>query len=112
MLANVRPGKAVLLLGVALGDPLLTAATPNGKGENWTLLAASPSSSGVMAFSMDGSQVDMVAQGRVPAALRASLTSTQTQTLPLSLNRLDSAALKDSDTDRGKRRKSRPGSRC
>ena len=97
MLANVRPGQAVLLLGVALGDPLLTAATPNGKGENWTLLAASPSSSGVMAFSMDGSQVDMVAQGRVPTALRASLTSTQTQTLPLSLNRLDSAGLKDSD---------------
>lgn len=97
MLANVRPGQAVLLLGVALGDPLLTAATPNGKGENWTLLASSPSSSGVMAFSLDGSQVDMVAQGRVPAALRASLTPTQTQTLPLSLDKLDLTALKDSD---------------
>ena len=97
MLANVRPGQAVLLLGVALGDSLLTAATPNGKGENWTLLVASPSSSGVMAFSLDGSQVDLVAQGRVPAALRASLTLTQTQTLPLSLNRFDSAVLKDSD---------------
>jgi hypothetical protein len=97
MLANVRPGQAVLLLGVALGDPLLTAATPNGKGGNWTLLASSPSSSGVMAFSLDGSQVDMMAQGRVPAALRASLTPTQTQILPLSLNKLDITALKDSD---------------
>ncbi|MEP6774943.1 MAG: hypothetical protein ABJA50_05045, partial [Chloroflexota bacterium] len=95
--ANVRPGQAVLLLGVALGDPLLTVATPNGQGENWTLLASSPSSSGVMAFSLDGSQVDMVAQGRVPASLRASLTSTQTQTLPLLLNRLDITALQDSD---------------
>ena len=98
MLANVRPGQAVLLLGVALGDPLLTAATPSGKGENWTLLASSTSSSGVMAFGLDGSQVDMVAQGRVPAALRASLTSTQTQTLPLLLSRLDLTALKDSET--------------
>jgi hypothetical protein len=99
MLANVRPGQAVLLLGVALGDPLLTAATPSGKGENWTLLAASPSSSGVMAFSLDGSQTDMVAQGRVPSSLRASLTSTQTNVLPLPpfLNSLTSTVLKDSD---------------
>ena len=95
MLTNVRPGQAVLLLGVALGDSSLSEATPGGKGENWTLLAASLSSMGVMAFSLDGSQVDMVAEGRVSRSLLTSLTSSSMP--PLALNNLGMSGLKDSD---------------
>ncbi|HST06058.1 MAG TPA: hypothetical protein VLQ48_15180 [Chloroflexia bacterium] len=95
MLANVRPGQAVLLLGVALGDSTLSEATPGGKGENWTLLAVSASSMGVMAFGLDGTQVDMVAEGRVSTSLLDTLTLSSTPSV--SLNNLGADGLKDSD---------------
>jgi hypothetical protein len=63
MLANVRPGQGKAMLASALGDPDVFEPTPGGKGRNWTLLAASPSTRGVVAFSMDGTQTDLVSEG-------------------------------------------------
>ncbi|HKP53278.1 MAG TPA: hypothetical protein VJ183_11585 [Chloroflexia bacterium] len=94
MLANVRPGQQKLLLGVALGDPDVFEPTPGGTGRNWTLVAVSPSRGGV-AISMDGTEVDLVAEGSVTGEMLGSFSDPRLS--PLDLATLDAGHLIDSD---------------
>ncbi|MEO8287294.1 MAG: hypothetical protein ABI670_12790 [Chloroflexota bacterium] len=95
MLANVRPGQAARLLGVALGDPDVTEPTPGGKGRNWALIAFSPSTKGAVALTMDGSQTDLVKEGALTDDMVQSFGSDEMAALQLSS--LDVSKLVDSD---------------
>lgn len=95
MLSNVRPGQQKNLLAGALGDPNTNEPTPGGHGRNWSLLAFSPSSGGAMAFSMDGSQVDLVKEGTVPGDVVRAFADPDLGVL--SLKSLDVSRLVDSD---------------
>ncbi|HET6261667.1 MAG TPA: hypothetical protein VFG99_05440 [Chloroflexia bacterium] len=96
MLVNSRPGQQKILLGTSLGDPNVNEATPGGLGRNWTLVAVSPSQGRAVAFSTDGTVVDMTAAGTVPDELLANFGSTGSTALELS--GLDLVSLTDSDT--------------
>jgi hypothetical protein len=95
MLVNSRPGQQKILLGTSLGDPNVNEATPGGLGRNWTLVAVSPSEKRAVAFSTDGTVVDMTEAGTVPDELLANFGSTGSAALELS--RLDAGSLTDSD---------------
>jgi hypothetical protein len=95
MLVNSRPGQQKILLGTSLGDPNVNEATPGGLGRNWTLVAVSPSQKRAVAYSTDGTVVDMTEAGTVPDELLANFGSTASAALDLSA--LDAADLKDSD---------------
>jgi hypothetical protein len=95
MLVNSRPGQQKILLGTALGDPNVDEPTPGGLGRNWTLIAVSPSQKRAMAFSTDGSTIDLTAEGTVPDELLANFESPAAAALDLS--KLDPAGLTDSD---------------
>ncbi|HEX8598868.1 MAG TPA: hypothetical protein VF952_10185, partial [Chloroflexia bacterium] len=75
MLVNSLPDQQKILLGTSLGDPNVHAATPGGMGRNWTLIAVSPSEERAVAFSMDGTVVDLTAAGQVPDELLANFGS-------------------------------------
>ena len=94
MLANVRPGQQKRLLGVALGDTDVFEPTPGGIGRNWTLVAVSPTRGG-LAISMDGTQVDLVAEGNVTGEMLGGFSDPNLSALDLST--LDPARLADSD---------------
>jgi len=94
MLANVRPGQQRTLLGSALGDPDVFEPTPGGKGRNWTLVAVSPTR-GAVAISMDGTLVDLLAEGTITNEALGLFADPQLAVLELS--RIDPAALVDSD---------------
>jgi hypothetical protein len=95
LLANTRPGQQKNLLGGTLGSPDVNEPTPGGKGRNWTLVAFSPSAKGAMAFSMDGTQEDLVKEGVVTTDIVTQFTGGDTQALALSS--LDASKLQDSD---------------
>lgn len=95
MLVNSLPGQQKILLGTSLGDPNVHAATPGGDGRNWTLIAVSPSEERAVAFSTDGTVVDLTAAGQVPDELLANFGSSSAAALDLSALDLDS--LQDSD---------------
>jgi hypothetical protein len=95
MLVNSRPGQQKVLLGTSLGDPNVNEATPGGLGRNWTLVAVSPSQGRAVAFSTDGTVVDMTEAGMVPDELLANFGSTGSAALELS--GLDAGSLTDSD---------------
>jgi hypothetical protein len=95
MLVNSRPGQQKILLGTSLGDPNVNEATPGGLGRNWTLVAVSPSEKRAVAFSTDGTVVDMTEAGTVPDELLANFGSTGSAALELS--GLDAGSLTDSD---------------
>ena len=94
MLVNVRPGGQKRLLGGALGDPDVFEPTPGGKGRNWTLVAVSPSR-GAVAISMDGAQVDLVAEGTITGEMLAGFVGPNLAALDIAA--LDPARLVDSD---------------
>ncbi|MDQ3706196.1 MAG: hypothetical protein M3437_13490 [Chloroflexota bacterium] len=95
MLVNSLPGQQKILLGTSLGDPNVHAATPGGMGRNWTLIAVSPSEERAVAFSTDGTVVDLTAAGQVPDELLANFGSPGAAALDLSALDLDS--LQDSE---------------
>ena len=95
MLVNSRPGQQKILLGTSLGDPNVNEATPGGLARNWTLVAVSPSQKRAMAFSTDGTVVDMTGEGTVPDELLANFDSPGAAALDLST--LDPDNLTDSD---------------
>ncbi|HYP40732.1 MAG TPA: hypothetical protein VEX13_10270 [Chloroflexia bacterium] len=95
MLSNVRPGQEKNLLGGALGDPDVNEPTPGGKGRNWTLVAFSPSTSGAIALSMEGTQVDLVKEGMASDELLQGFASAERAALDLAS--LDAGSLVDSD---------------
>ena len=74
MVANVKPGQEGRLLGMALSDPDLSDPTPGAIGRNWVLLAASPSAESVVVLDLDGTKLNLVAEGRVSAPLLDQLT--------------------------------------
>lgn len=94
MLANVRPGQGKAMLGSALGDPDVFEPTAGGKGRNWTLLAVSPSSREAVAFSADGTQANLVAEGTLGGA---DLDRLLVEMASLDLQLFDPATLTDSD---------------
>ena len=94
MLVNSLPDQQKILLGTSLGDPNVHAATPGGMGRNWTLIAVSPFEERAVAFSMDGTVVDLTAAGQVPDELLANFGSPGAAALELST--LDIDSLKDS----------------
>jgi hypothetical protein len=94
MLANVRPGQQKRLLGVALGDTDVFEPAPGGLGRNWTLVAVSPTRGG-LAISMDGTQVDLVAEGNVTGEMLGGFSDPQLSALDLAT--LDMARIVDSD---------------
>jgi hypothetical protein len=95
MLSNVRPGQEKNLLGGALGDPDVNEPTQGGKGRNWTLVAFSPSTSGAVALSMEGTQVDLVKEGMVSDELLKGFATAEMAALDLAS--LDVGSLVDSD---------------
>lgn len=95
LLVNSRPGQQKILLGTSLGDPNVNEATPGGLGRNWTLVAVSPSQGRAVAFSTDGTTVDMTAAGTVPDELLANFGSAGGAALEL--RTLDVGGLVDSD---------------
>ncbi len=95
LLVNSKPGQQKSLLGSSLGDPNINEPTPGGKGRNWTLVAVSPSRKGAMAFSMDGTAVDLVKEGTVTSDLLTQFSAPARSALDLS--RLDLGAMKDTD---------------
>lgn len=95
MLINSRPGQQRILLGTSLGDPNVNEATPGGLGRNWTLVAVSPSQERAVAFSTDGTVIDMTAAGTVPDELLANFGSPAGAALELAT--LDVDGLVDSD---------------
>jgi hypothetical protein len=95
MMANVRPGQADKLLGVALGDPNVNEPTPGGLGRNWALIVFSPSSKGAIVLTMDGTQTDLVKEGALTDNMLQSFGSPGMQALDLS--KLDVTKLTDSD---------------
>jgi len=95
LLSNIRPGQQKNLLGTTLGDPNVNEPTPGGKGRNWTLVAFSPSTSGAIAISADGTQVDLVKEGAVTEEALARLNAPHLASLNLST--LNSIQLVDSD---------------
>lgn len=106
MLSNVRPGQEKNLLGGALGDPDVNEPTPGGKGRNWTLVAFSPSTSGAVAISMEGTQVDLVKEGMASDELLKGFAPAELAALDLaSLNTdslVDSDKVLDKAGERGK----------
>jgi hypothetical protein len=95
MMANVRPGQADKLLGVALGDPNVNEPTPGGLGRDWALIVFSPSTKGSIALTMDGTQTDLVQEGALTDNMVQSLSSPDMEALDLS--KLDLSGLVDSD---------------
>jgi hypothetical protein len=95
MLANVRPGQAARLLGVALGDPDVNQPTPGGQGRNWALVVFSPSTKGAVALEMDGMQTDLVKEGALTDDMVSGFGSAGMEALDLST--LDLTTLADSD---------------
>lgn len=95
MVVNSKPNQQKILLGTALGDPNVNEVTPGGLGRNWTLIAVSPSQERAMAFSLDGTVVDLTAEDAVPDELLANFGSASAA--ELDLTRLDPANLVDSD---------------
>lgn len=95
MLSNVRPGQEKNMLGGALGEPDISEPTPGGKGRNWTLVAFSPSTSGAVAFSMEGAQVDLVKEGIASDELFKGFAPEELAALDLAS--LDVGSLVDSD---------------
>ncbi|HEY0069953.1 MAG TPA: hypothetical protein VGE04_08315, partial [Chloroflexia bacterium] len=75
--------------------PNVNEATPGGLARNWTLVAVSPSQKRAMAFSTDGTVVDMTGEGTVPDELLANFGSPAAAALDLST--LDQDGLTDSD---------------
>jgi hypothetical protein len=96
MLVNSRPGQQKILLGTSLGDPNVNETTPGGLGRNWTLVAVSPSQKRAVAFSTDGTVVDLTEAGQVPEELLANFDAPAASALELST--VESAGLKDSDS--------------
>jgi hypothetical protein len=94
MLANVRPGQQKRLMTGALGDPDVFEPTPGGLGRNWTLVAVSPLR-GALAVSMDGTQVDLLADGKITNEMLAGFANPQLSALDLAT--LDPARLVNSD---------------
>jgi hypothetical protein len=94
MLANVRPGQQKRLMTGALGDPDVFEPTPGGLGRNWTLVAVSPLR-GALAVSMDGTQVDLLADGKITNEMLAGFSDPQQSALGLAT--LDTARLVNSD---------------
>jgi hypothetical protein len=94
MLVNSLPDQQKILLGTSLGDSNVHSATPGGMGRNWTLIAVSPSEERAVAFSMDGTVLDLTAAGQVPDELLANFGSPSADALELST--LDIDSLKDS----------------
>jgi hypothetical protein len=94
MLANVRPGQQKLLMTGALGDPDVFEPTPGGLGRNWTLVAVSPLR-GALAVSMDGTQVDLLADGKITNEMLAGFADPQLSSLDLAT--LDTTRLVNSD---------------
>lgn len=95
MLVNSRPAQQKILLGTSLGDPNVNEATPGGLGRNWTLIAVSSSQKRAVAFSLDGSMVDLTAEGTVPDELLANFGSPAASALDLSTMKTE--GLTDSD---------------
>lgn len=95
LLVNSKPGQQKSLLGSSLGDPSISEPTPGGKGRNWTLIVVSPAGKGAMAFSMDGTTVDLVKEGAVTNDLLAQFSTPASAALDLS--KLDPSTMKDSD---------------
>jgi hypothetical protein len=95
MLANVRPGEADKLLGVALGDPNVNEPTPGGLGRDWALIVFSPSTKGSVAITMDGTQTDLIKEGALTADMIQSFGAAGMEALDLS--KLDLGKLADSD---------------
>lgn len=95
MLANVKPGQEGRVLGMALSDPELSDPTPYGKGQNWVLLAASPSTKGVVVLDLAGEKLDLVAQGRVSSFLLDRLTASDQGS---ALSDLEVSTLMNSDS--------------
>ncbi len=95
MMANVRPGQADKLLGVALGDPNVNEPTPGGLGRDWALIVFSPSTKGAIALTMDGTQTDLVQEGALTANMVQGFGSPGMEALDLS--KLDLTKLTDSD---------------
>jgi hypothetical protein len=95
MMANVRPGQAGQLLGVALGDPNVNEPTPGGLGRDWALIVFSPSTKGSIALTMDGTQTDLVKEGALTDNMVQSFSSPDMEALDLS--KLDLSKLTDSD---------------
>lgn len=94
MLVNSKPAQEKILLGTSLGDPNVHAPTPGGMGRNWTLIAVSPSQKRAMAFSLDGTTVDLTAENQVPDEVLANFGSPGAAALDLST--LDLKSLADS----------------
>jgi len=95
MMANVRPGQADKLLGVALGDPNVNEPTPGGLGRDWALIVFSPSTKGAIALTMDGTQTDLVQEGALTDNMVQGFGSPEMEALDLS--KLDLSKLIDSD---------------
>ncbi len=95
MLANTRPGQQKGLLMSTPADPDVGEPTPGGRGRNWTLVAFSPSARAAMAFSMDGSRVDLTKEGAVSDEVLAGFSRPGMQALDLAA--LDTTRLVDSD---------------
>jgi len=96
MLANIRPGQQSGLLTGALGDPDVYEPTPGGRGRNWTIVVFSPSTGGAYAFSMDGTEVDLVKAGATTDVMHQSFSSPAASALELA--RLDTNTLANSDS--------------
>jgi hypothetical protein len=94
MMANVRPGQADKLLGVALGDPNVNEPTPGGLGRDWALIVFSPSTKGAIVLTMDGTQTDLVQEGALTDNMVQSFGSPGMEALDLS--KLDLTKLTDS----------------
>ncbi len=95
MLANVDLGQEGQLLAMALSDPSLSDPTPEGKGRNWVLLAASPGARSVVVLDLGGQKLDLIAQGKVSSGLLDQITKEDTSGQALS--DLEPSKLLDSD---------------
>jgi hypothetical protein len=80
---------------VALGDPDVNEATPDGTGRNWALIAFSPSTNSAVALAMDGTQTDLVQEGALTDSLVEGLSAPEMAALDLS--QLEPGDLVDSD---------------
>jgi hypothetical protein len=94
-LVNVRPGQQAKLFSVALGDPNVFEATPDGQGRNWTLVAVS-ASRGAVAVSSDGTVVDLTKDGAVTGEAIAAFSDPALA--KLDLKDLDMSGVIDSDS--------------
>lgn len=95
IVANVRPREQKNILTGTMGDPDVYEPTPGGMGRNWTLVAFSPLTSGAYAFSMDGTEVDLVKEGVTTDVMQQRFGAVDA--LALSLAKLETSRMVDSD---------------